>query len=54
MAATHLWWTAEGPETDPLGEDQTALRASRERLLALNPCLIIPGHGAPFPPPARP
>jgi glyoxylase-like metal-dependent hydrolase (beta-lactamase superfamily II) len=49
VAATHLWWTAEGPEEDPLAEDPTALRASRERLLALRPSLIIPGHGAPYP-----
>jgi glyoxylase-like metal-dependent hydrolase (beta-lactamase superfamily II) len=52
VAATHLWWTAEGPEVDPRGEDQDALRASRERLLALHPSLIIPGHDAPFPAPA--
>jgi glyoxylase-like metal-dependent hydrolase (beta-lactamase superfamily II) len=50
VAATHLWWTSEGPGEDPLAEDQPTLRASRERLLALNPGLIIPGHGAPFPP----
>ncbi|MDN3357946.1 MBL fold metallo-hydrolase [Actinomadura sp. DC4] len=48
VAATHLWWHADGPEEDPLAEDPTALRASRERLLALRPSLIIPGHGAPF------
>jgi glyoxylase-like metal-dependent hydrolase (beta-lactamase superfamily II) len=51
VAATHLWWTADGPEVDPLAEDQDTLRASRERLLALRPSLIIPGHGAPFPGP---
>jgi glyoxylase-like metal-dependent hydrolase (beta-lactamase superfamily II) len=50
VAATHLWWTAEGPQRDPLGEDQEALTASRERLLALRPALIIPGHGPAFPP----
>jgi glyoxylase-like metal-dependent hydrolase (beta-lactamase superfamily II) len=50
VAATHLWWTADGPLRDPLGEDQEALAASRERLLALRPALIIPGHGPAFPP----
>jgi glyoxylase-like metal-dependent hydrolase (beta-lactamase superfamily II) len=49
VAMTHLWWTAEGPDEDPLAEDMTALRASRERLLALRPGLIVPGHGAPYP-----
>jgi glyoxylase-like metal-dependent hydrolase (beta-lactamase superfamily II) len=49
VAATHLWWSAEGPDEDPLAEDLTTLRASRERLLALRPSLIIPGHGAPYP-----
>jgi glyoxylase-like metal-dependent hydrolase (beta-lactamase superfamily II) len=48
VAATHLWWSAEGPDEDPRAEDMAALRASRERLLALRPSLIIPGHGAPF------
>jgi glyoxylase-like metal-dependent hydrolase (beta-lactamase superfamily II) len=51
VAATHLWWTSEGPDEDPLAEDMNALRASRERVLALRPGLIVPGHGAPFMPP---
>lgn len=50
MACTHLWWSEDGPDEDPLGEDQAALRASRQALLALRPALIIPGHGAPFAP----
>jgi glyoxylase-like metal-dependent hydrolase (beta-lactamase superfamily II) len=50
VAATHLWWSAEGPEEDPLAEDGEQLKASRQRLLALSPSLIIPGHGGPFPP----
>lgn len=50
LAATHLWWTAEGPEVDPLAEDNGALISSRDRLLGLRPALIIPGHGAPFAP----
>ncbi len=50
VAATHLWWTADGPEADPLAEAPDALRDSRERLLALRPSLVIPGHGAAFAP----
>ena len=50
VAATHLWWSAEGPEDDPLAQDGDQLRASRERLLARAPALIVPGHGAPFAP----
>jgi glyoxylase-like metal-dependent hydrolase (beta-lactamase superfamily II) len=49
-ACTHLWWSSEGPIVDPLGEDQELLERSRARLLALEPTIIIPGHGAPFPP----
>jgi glyoxylase-like metal-dependent hydrolase (beta-lactamase superfamily II) len=49
-ACTHLWWSSEGPTVDPLGEDQELLERSRARLLALEPTIIIPGHGAPFPP----
>lgn len=46
---THAWWSAEGPEDDPLGTDGVALRASRQRLLSFA-TVIIPGHGAPFRP----
>ena len=49
-ACTHLWWSAEGPEVDPLAEDQELLEASRRRLLALRPARIFPGHGAPVTP----
>lgn len=49
-ACTHLWWSAGGPAVDPLAEDQELLERSRARLLALAPTVIIPGHGAPFPP----
>lgn len=49
---THAWWSAEGPEEDPLGTDAVALVASRELLLAFA-TVIIPGHGAPFRPEAR-
>lgn len=50
---THAWWTAEGPEDDPLATDAAALAASREVLLAFA-TVIIPGHGAPFRPGSRP
>jgi glyoxylase-like metal-dependent hydrolase (beta-lactamase superfamily II) len=50
VAATHLWWSAEGPDEDPLAADLSALRTSRESLLAVAPTLIIPGHGGPFRP----
>jgi len=52
VAATHLWWHADGPERDPFATDAAQLVTSRQRLLALRPALIIPGHGAPFTPPA--
>ena len=50
IACTHLWWTQEGPEVDPLAEDQELLERSRARLLELAPSLIVPGHGAAFAP----
>jgi glyoxylase-like metal-dependent hydrolase (beta-lactamase superfamily II) len=50
VACTHLWWSADGPEVDPLAVDQAALEASRAALLALGPVLVVPGHGAPFAP----
>jgi glyoxylase-like metal-dependent hydrolase (beta-lactamase superfamily II) len=46
-ACTHAWWSAEGPEEDPLGTDAVALKASRTLLLN-SATVIIPGHGAPF------
>jgi glyoxylase-like metal-dependent hydrolase (beta-lactamase superfamily II) len=49
-ACTHLWWSREGPAVDPLAEDSELLERSRARLLALEPAMIMPGHGAPFPP----
>src|SRR5215510_6237240 len=45
-ACTHLWWSGEGPATDPRAEDQHLLERSREKLLALAPAFIVPGHGA--------
>jgi glyoxylase-like metal-dependent hydrolase (beta-lactamase superfamily II) len=52
IACTHLWWTATGPADDPFAPDRELLRASRERVLALRPALIVPGHGPPFAPDA--
>jgi len=46
---THAWWSADGPEEDPLGADQAALADSRKLLLEFAD-VIIPGHGAPFRP----
>lgn len=46
-ACTHAWWSAAGPEEDPLGTDAAALKASRD-LLQRVATVIIPGHGAPF------
>jgi glyoxylase-like metal-dependent hydrolase (beta-lactamase superfamily II) len=50
VACTHLWWSEEGPAQDPRAEDQGALDRSRAALLALDPALIVPGHGMPFKP----
>jgi glyoxylase-like metal-dependent hydrolase (beta-lactamase superfamily II) len=52
VVCTHLWWTAAGPAEDPFAPDREILRASREKVLALSPMLIVPGHGAPFAPSA--
>jgi glyoxylase-like metal-dependent hydrolase (beta-lactamase superfamily II) len=48
-ACTHAWWSAAGPEEDPLATDAAALKASRD-LLGGVATVIIPGHGAPFRP----
>ncbi len=47
---THLWWHADGPQVDPRAENLELLHANRDKVLALRPALIIPGHGAPFAP----
>ncbi len=47
---THLWWSVDGPADDPFARDREVLSASREAVLALQPALIVPGHGAPFEP----
>jgi glyoxylase-like metal-dependent hydrolase (beta-lactamase superfamily II) len=46
---THAWWSAGGPEVDPLGNDAAELKASRDLLLSVG-TVIIPGHGAAFRP----
>jgi glyoxylase-like metal-dependent hydrolase (beta-lactamase superfamily II) len=50
IACTHVWWSSQGPATDPLAEDQQLLERSRARLLERGPALVVPGHGAPFRP----
>ena len=50
VACTHLWWSSDGPEIDPLADDQAQLEASRGQLLALRPVLVVPGHGGAFVP----
>ena len=50
VALTHLWWGEHGPADDPFAPDRAQLRSSREKVLALGPSLIVPGHGAPFAP----
>ena len=48
VACTHAWWYADRtPEIDPLADDQAALEASREHILAAAD-IVVPGHGAPF------
>jgi glyoxylase-like metal-dependent hydrolase (beta-lactamase superfamily II) len=50
VVCTHLWWTESGPADDPFAPDREVLRASRAKVLGLDPALIIPGHGEPFRP----
>lgn len=52
VVLTHLWWAADGPADDPFAPDRDLLRRSRVAVLALNPVLVVPGHGAPFVPSA--
>lgn len=46
---THAWWSAKGPEQDPLASDQGKLAESRKLLLSFAD-VIIPGHGPSFRP----
>lgn len=50
VVCTHLWWSVQGPDIDPLAVDQDLLESSRAAVLALNPVTIIPGHGPAFSP----
>ena len=50
VVCTHLWWSSDGPEIDPLAKDQAQLEESRRVVLSLCPSLIIPGHGRAFTP----
>ncbi len=50
VACTHLWWSADGPEEDPLCTDAAALHAGRRRVLDLGVARIVPGHGPAFVP----
>lgn len=50
VVLTHLWWDARGPQDDPYATDADALHANRERVLALDPVMIVPGHGPAFRP----
>ena len=52
VVCTHLWWHAEGPVEDPRATDLAALHAGRERVLALDPVTVVPGHGPAFAPDA--
>jgi glyoxylase-like metal-dependent hydrolase (beta-lactamase superfamily II) len=47
---THLWWSQEGPDIDPLAHDQAELEVSRAGVLALRPTLVVPAHGGAFTP----
>ena len=52
LICTHAWWFEGGPDEDPYAPDPAVLATSRERILAMEPVRIIPGHGAPFAPTA--
>jgi glyoxylase-like metal-dependent hydrolase (beta-lactamase superfamily II) len=50
VVCTHLWWHAGGPPEDPRSTHPAALHAGRERVLALAPVTVVPGHGPAFTP----
>ncbi len=49
FAATHAWWSAQGPAEDPYSPDPAALASSRRRILAVAD-VVVPGHGPAFRP----
>jgi len=54
VAFTHLWWRPDTPtDDDPVGTNNEAFHLSRERVLALQPALIVPGHGPAFEPTSK-
>jgi glyoxylase-like metal-dependent hydrolase (beta-lactamase superfamily II) len=51
---THLWWRPDTPpDDDPVALSNEDFHANRERVLALNPALIVPGHGPAFEPTSK-
>lgn len=51
VVLTHLWWGADvPPDDDPFAVNNVDFHAGRKRVLALNPAVIVPGHGASFEP----
>jgi glyoxylase-like metal-dependent hydrolase (beta-lactamase superfamily II) len=50
VVCTHVWWHEGGPAEDRRAESMGALHDSRERVLALRPALVVPGHGPQFVP----
>jgi glyoxylase-like metal-dependent hydrolase (beta-lactamase superfamily II) len=50
VVCTHLWWHADGPPEDPRATDLAALHTNRERVIALDPVTLVPGHGPAFTP----
>ncbi len=51
VAFTHLWWTdSRPPVASDVDTDAEAFKASRARVLAMEPSLIVPGHAPAFRP----
>lgn len=50
VVCTHLWWRADGPAEGPRATDLHSLHVNRERVLALHPVWVVPGHGPAFVP----
>src|SRR2546423_8840756 len=41
VAFTHLWWSADGPEEDPLATDLAQLHTNRQRVLTIERLRLI-------------